>query len=614
MRWQFFDGKKGQVAIYVIVALVVVGVILGYFLVSYYVGERISPEFQPIYTQYESCIKKEAELAISLAESQGGYVDVPEYVPGSELVPTGNQLNFLGFPVPYWYYVANNGLQKEQVPTKSEIEKQISEYIARKVNNCNFEKYYGEGFLINLSDVSNVWVSISNNVVRVDVNVPLLVYKEGGGSARRSKHSVEINSKIGKLYDDAIKIYNKENKDLFLEKYGIDVLRAYAPVDGVELGCSGKVWKTREVIEELREALSANIGAISFGKEKKGNYFVVASDIGSDVNLIYSRRWPTKIEIHGADEELMIAEPVGMQEGMGVMGFCYAPYHFVYDIYYPVLIQVSDGMETFQFAMVAVIDKNLPREGVYSEIISEEEMPDICAYKTQNIEVNVYDVNLNRLDAEISYQCLNQRCRLGESVDGRFVGKAPACYNGILITKKEGYFDNKQIFSTNEEVVADVIMDKEYNVELEVKSGGKVLNEMALVIFDNGQRQINAVLPEVKNVKLAEGFYNVSVYVYSNSSLVLPATTKEQCVEEPKGALGGFFGLTERKCYNVEIPETKIENALIGGGRGEIYLLTSDLERDKLKLEVGLLDKPNSLEELQKNFELFEALSVGVEY
>ncbi|MEM4271024.1 MAG: hypothetical protein QXO70_02935, partial [Candidatus Pacearchaeota archaeon] len=157
---KLFDNKKGQIGIYVIIALIVVGAIIGYFLVSRYVVERVSPEFRPIYAQYESCIKKETELAINLAESQSGYVEAPEYIPGSEFAPSSNMLNFLGFPVPYWYYISNNGLQKEQVPSKSDIERQISDYVAARINNCNFEKFYGEGFVINMSE-PEVKVSIS---------------------------------------------------------------------------------------------------------------------------------------------------------------------------------------------------------------------------------------------------------------------------------------------------------------------------------------------------------------------------------------------------------------------------------------------------------------------
>jgi len=613
---KFGWNKRGQIGIYVIIALLVVGVILGYFIVSTYVlPEGVSAEFQPIYTQYESCIKEKAELAISLAESQGGWVEVPDYVPGSEFAPSSSQLNFLGFPVPYWYYISNNGQQKEQVPTKSEIEEQISTYVAERINECDFEKYYGEGFFINLSDRAEVKTTINDNSIQISVNAPLVVYKEKGGSARRASHNVEITSNLGALYKDAISIYNKEKSEAFLENYGVDIFRTYAPVDGVELGCSGKVWKTREVINNLKQAIAANMGAIKFASSKEKDYFVVEAPVKNNVNLMYSPNWPTKIEIIGANDELMVAEPVGIQEGMGAMGFCYAPYHFVYNIYYPVLIQISSGMEIFQFPVVVVIDRNMPREGIYSEIMVEEATPDVCAYLTQDVDISVYDTKLNRLDANISYSCLNQICNLGETIDGRLVAKAPACVNGILIAKRDGYADKKQVFSTNEETSTEVIMDKEYNVELELESGGKRVDDRAIVSFvGEGGRTISSVLPELRNIKISEGFYNISIYVYKNSTLVLPSTTKRQCTEVPKGAFGGFFGMTEEKCYDIEIPETKIEGALIGGGKGEIYLLESDLEKGKLKLEIGMLPEPKSLNDLQNNFQLFEALSVGVGY
>jgi len=97
---------------------------------------------------------------------------------------------------------------------------------------------------------------------------------------------------------------------------------------------------------------------------------------------------------------------------------------------------------------------------------------------------------------------------------------------------------------------------------------------------------------------------------YQNISI--PGTTRRQCNEVPKGALGGFFGLTEEKCFDIEIPETNIESALIGGGKSQIYLLPSDLEDGTLSLEVETLPTPSSLETLQSNYQLFETLNVGV--
>ena len=71
-----------------------------------------------------SCLEEEALLGISVLGSQGGYIDIPAFEPGSQYAPFSNQLDFLGNPIPYWYYVSSNGVQKEQVPKKSDMEKQ----------------------------------------------------------------------------------------------------------------------------------------------------------------------------------------------------------------------------------------------------------------------------------------------------------------------------------------------------------------------------------------------------------------------------------------------------------------------------------------------------------
>ena len=65
----------------------------------------------------------------------------------------------------------------------------------------------------------------------------------------------------------------------------------------------------------------------------------------------------------------MIAKPIGTQPGLSAMKFCYAPYKFVYDMYFPVLIQVyskDDANEVFQFPVSVVINKNMPREAANS--------------------------------------------------------------------------------------------------------------------------------------------------------------------------------------------------------------------------------------------------------
>ncbi|MEM4259139.1 MAG: hypothetical protein QXS38_00005, partial [Candidatus Pacearchaeota archaeon] len=507
--------KKGQVAIFVIIALVIVGGIIVFFTFGERLfGVSIPSELKPAFDYYEQCIEYEIKGAVELAGSQGGNIYPGQYIPGSEYAPFSSQLNFLGFPVPYWFYISGNGLARENVPKKADIENGISKYVEEKIGeNCKFDNFYAQGFSISLGE-PKANTKISDGKVDVIVNAEMLV-SNGEVSARKTSHKASIESKLGKLYKTAIGIYEKQRREAFLENYSVDIIRLYAPVDGVEISCSGRIWKTREVVNTLKDALEANIASIKFKgnyysaptQEKK--YFVVDLPVDEQVNLIYSRAWPTKIEIFGADEELMIAQPVGTQPGMGAMGFCYAPYHFVYDVSFPVMIQILEGQEIFQFPIVAVIDKNMPRQALLAELPSEAEEIDICQYKTQDIEVNVYDTSLNKIDASLTYNCFTQQCELGNTINGAFVGKAPACVNGYIRARAEGYSEKAQLFSTNREKAADIILDKEYDVKLNLEVGGTPLSGTAIVVFQSATKTISTALPDAESVKLSEGLYNV---------------------------------------------------------------------------------------------------------
>ena len=98
-------------------------------------------------------------------------------------------------------------------------------------------------------------------MVNVDSN---LYVSKGTDSGSKNSFSVSVDSKLGNLYQNALSIYNLERSNAFLENYSVDVLRIYAPVDGVDSSCSPKIWKTPDVVSGLKDALSANIAAIKF--------------------------------------------------------------------------------------------------------------------------------------------------------------------------------------------------------------------------------------------------------------------------------------------------------------------------------------------------------------
>jgi len=221
--------KKGQVSIWVILAIILVfGIVLYFVFKGGIDGEgQIPKELTPVFDYYLSCIEEETRAAIELAGSQGGYVDVPDYVPGSEYAPFSSHLNFLGFPVPYWYYVSGNGLIKEQVPSKSEMESQIADYVEEGLAFCDFESFYLQGFEAEVEDPI-VKVVVKNNVVEVEVSAEMVVSKDDE-STKRSTHKIDVNSKLGKFYELALEIYEEEKNEAFLEDYAVDVLYMYAP-------------------------------------------------------------------------------------------------------------------------------------------------------------------------------------------------------------------------------------------------------------------------------------------------------------------------------------------------------------------------------------------------
>src|SRR3989338_3098504 len=615
------SGKRGQVAIFVIFAAVLIGGLVLFLVFRGQTdGDDIPAELLPVFNYYQSCIEQETRNAAAIAGEQGGKIETGDYVPGSEYAPFSSHLNFFGSPIPYWYYVSANGVIREQVMSKEEMEREMEDFIEQGLERCSFERFYREGFDIERG-ASDVNVNVQDSNIVTEVNSEISVSK-GDVGAVKVVHNAEVGSKLGKFYNLAREIYNEEKITGFLEEYAVDVLYLYAPVNGVEIQCSPEIWNTVDVISEIRGGLEENMGTIKFrggdfDVEENREYFVVDKEVDEEVRVLYSRNWPTKVEIvgEGADEDILLAEGVGNQQGLGAMGFCYVPYHFVYDVSFPALIQIYDEDELFQFPVAIIIDNNVPREAVFSELSLEEEDFDLCQYPTQAVDVNLFDVNLDRADGDVSYECFNQKCRFGETRNGRIVGSVPACVNGFLHVRAEGFADKKQLFSSNSEGFADVVLDRARQVEVELVVGGIDFSGTAVASFvRDDSESYTFAFPQSDSLTISEGSYSVLVYAYGNSTLVIPATTKTQCSEIPRGGLLGFFGGTEEKCFDINIPETKIESALIGGGNAKVYILDSELERGGLRLNVERFPTPNSLDELSQNFELFDTKNIDFEF
>jgi len=615
--------KAASLAIFIIIAILLVGAIVLFFLFKEQLGISTIPrEVSQVYDYFSSCVEEETRMAALTMGSQAGYLELPEFEPGSDYMPFSSQLDFMG-AVPYWYYVSGNGIAKEQIPSKKKMEEQLRLYLKERIDECSFREFEQSGFTVEKGDI-DVGVTIEETKINVDVTMPLTV-SFGESKGTRTEHKVEVNSKLGKFYSLASEIYNKEQQTEFLENYGVDILRLYAPVDGSEIGCSPKMWSKLDVRENLTSALEANTRAIkikgdyySLGKEEN-KYFVqdLGERIEEEVNFLYLRDWPMKFEVWPSESNILMAEPVGLQEGLGILGFCYVPYHFVYDFSYPVLIQIYDGEEIFQFPVAVVIDKNTPRQAPDVEGLPEV-VPELCEHKLTEMKVYTYDTQLDPVPARIKYKCFDTSCYIGDSIlegqDAVLAASFPQCINGYIIAEAEGYKTAKFVKSTVESGEAIMVLDKEYNLDLEVTKQGSSLSEEYAIVTFSGEDTITTVYPEQKNIELAEGDYEVRVYVYANSTITLAGSKTEKCVEVAKSGIPGVFGATDEKCFTLEIPEQVVSFAVSGGGTQKYYVTESELQSGKLKIDVSNFGKPTKVEELQENYNKIQTENLDIQF
>jgi hypothetical protein len=607
-----FTNRRGQVTIFIIIAIIIVGVVVGFLLLRQNIEiTNIPVSIQPVYNSFLSCLEDKTNAGISVLESQGGYIQLPQFEPGSAHMPFSSQLNLFGNPIPYWYYVSGNNVQKEQIPSQSDMEKSLAKFIDEKIRECNYDSYYQSGFDITQEEPT-ASVSIKDNNVNVKLNMDLRISK-GEDTVLVGNHESVVKSNLGMLYNSAKTIYNKEQKELFLENYGVDILRLYAPVDGVDLSCSPETWNAEDVFSQLKDAIETNTLALSTQTPTTQNqkYFFVDTGTSAGARFINSKNWSNSMEVLPSQGALLIAKPVGNQPGLGILGFCYVPYHFVYNIKYPVLVQVYNGNEIFQFPLAVVIQGNKARVALNSTagtVTSE-----LCNYKNTLTTIETYDTNMNLVDSDISYECFGENCEMGKANSGKLTTEFPQCVNGYVIAKANGFKEIRYLYSTIQEGSATIVMDKLYTLSINLKLGGTAYNNKAIIYFDSVTDSKTVSYPDQRTVQLGEGDYNISVYIYKNSSIQLQQTTQQECTTIPSSGIGGFFGLTEKKCFDVTIPSQLISSVLAGGGKQGAYFFESDLRNSHtLEISADALTIPKTVEQLQDSYALLDSRGLGV--
>ena len=162
--------KRGQVAIFVIVALVIViGGILVYFLFPQ-VTDIFTGQTDPN-TFLRTCVEDEIYSGIEILSKQGGYAN-----PEGFIRHQGSNVKYLCYTAEY--YVP---CKVQQPMIKEHFEKELGEIVKDKAKNCVDDlksRYEKRGYSVTMTSPVNSLVEITMGRIRVKIEAPMTITKE----------------------------------------------------------------------------------------------------------------------------------------------------------------------------------------------------------------------------------------------------------------------------------------------------------------------------------------------------------------------------------------------------------------------------------------------------
>ena len=187
--------KRGQLAIFMIVGVLLVGLfLLIFFLVSTNKEVKQPQEVysgNSIQSYVQSCIESTAKAAITHTGKQGGYYKLP-------LLEEYN--------TPYYFYD-----KKSTIITKEEIEKELSSYINNELFFClqNFQVFKDQGIKITSQEVSTTTL-LKPDSVMFDITFPVS-FEVGGTKKEIVTFSTIVSHKYGTIFNN-IKQFIKDQE------------------------------------------------------------------------------------------------------------------------------------------------------------------------------------------------------------------------------------------------------------------------------------------------------------------------------------------------------------------------------------------------------------------
>lgn len=653
--------KRGQITFYVIIGIIIVtSIVLIVGIRSRmarldWEAERlksmeIPEEARDVQNYILSCINSVGNEGINILLAQGGYINLPEeYYTIDPNLPYAKSLEIIpgsGMRTSYWFYKYGNELLKYNKPSVSEMERQLAFYVDNNLGNClqNFTIFEQYEIQFNSAKTN---VIIRNENVLFTVNLPVNFVGEGFAFSLENFYE-PVNVRLGELYDSAVKVYDYiVHNDVFEElTYDSIVLDEGVPLSGTEFTCEPFVWYYEDVKESLKLVLSENIPYVKIKgtqNSDRDNYFLRdAGNLPNDYMVFfqYIPDWPMDLEIHPSEENGLILKSDSIisqdKEEFALVSsiMCMQDYSFVYNLVYPLLVNVvNEKGESMQFGIHVVI-RNNQAKNITEEVL---DFPDheaiICGNKMamQTVYVLTEDKGGYKLleNVDINLKCVNAVCNVGKTVYDRYTGTSmlrtnmPQCFNAFMSAEKQGYVSRPEMVSTiQEDQMFMIFMEPVTEIEAYVVAYEdffeRPIVESEEFVITGTHRDFDhtfTMTSQTSSINLIPGVYDIRSYLFKESRVgfTIEGRDFEYCYQKPMGILGTLIGFTETECKSFTTEDIQADSAIIGGGEFSWEVNRFDLENAKrIKFRLPVKGFPETIDDFDKIIEEIDTIAIDV--
>jgi hypothetical protein len=224
--------KKGQITIFVILAIVIVAGILFFFLFRTNIngGKGASPDLK---SEMQTCVDKAVEQIIEVILPKGGMIN-----PGLFIKYEGSNVEYLCYS-PYYYTPCINRHGSYVQDVKEEIRK----FVAEKADDCLYKikkDYAGKGYSFD-SDAIKTEIELKPGQVRTILkgNIEIIKNEE---SYRFSEMELTTKNDIYNMAVIAEKIANQESKVCYFNSLEFNMLYPNYKIEKLDKNADTKIY------------------------------------------------------------------------------------------------------------------------------------------------------------------------------------------------------------------------------------------------------------------------------------------------------------------------------------------------------------------------------------